>query len=305
MALISIDPNNYDNQLSVKLNTFTSKFSEFDIDDIEVYRSKKEHYRMRAEFRLWHEDDSLDYIMFEKNNRKKRFFVKNFNIASETIYDLMHPFLNAVNDIPMLKTRLYQVEFLSSSIGQCLVSMIYHKRLCDEWQEAAIKLKEKFNVEIIGRSRKQKIVLDHDYIYESFDVAGTSYKYQQVENCFTQPNASTCEQMLNWAVENSTEFGDDLLELYCGNGNFTIPLSKNFNKVLATEIAKASVKSAEHNFELNNISTIKIGRLSSEELTEAMAKKRAFFRLKDIDLDVYNFSTVFVDPPRAGIDDLT
>ena len=40
-------------------------------------------------------------------------------------------------------------------------------------------------------------------------------------------------------------------------------------------------------------------------MTEALNKKREFRRLKDIDLDSYNFSTVLVDPPRAGLDSAT
>ncbi|MFT5707529.1 MAG: tRNA (uracil-5-)-methyltransferase, partial [Oceanospirillaceae bacterium] len=46
-------------------------------------------------------------------------------------------------------------------------------------------------------------------------------------------------------------------------------------------------------------------RMSSEEFVEAMDKKREFRRLKEIDLETYTFSTVFVDPPRAGLDDAT
>ncbi len=33
-----------------------------------------------------------------------------------------------------------------------------------------------------------------------------------------------------------------------------------------------------------------------------MNEERIFKRLSDIDLESYNFSTVFVDPPRAGLD---
>jgi tRNA (uracil-5-)-methyltransferase len=40
-------------------------------------------------------------------------------------------------------------------------------------------------------------------------------------------------------------------------------------------------------------------------MTEALARVRDFTRLKGIDLDAYNFSTVLVDPPRAGLDDAT
>jgi tRNA (uracil-5-)-methyltransferase len=53
------------------------------------------------------------------------------------------------------------------------------------------------------------------------------------------------------------------------------------------------------------VSNITFARLASEEMTEALNGKREFTRLKDIDLKSYNFSTVLVDPPRAGLDEGT
>ncbi len=37
----------------------------------------------------------------------------------------------------------------------------------------------------------------------------------------------------------------DMLELYCGNGNFTIPLSQSFRRVVATELSKTGVEAAK------------------------------------------------------------
>jgi len=94
----------------------------------------------------------------------------------------------------------------------------------------------------------------------------------------------------------------ELLETYCGLGNFTIPLSKYFKRVLATEISKSSIKSAKENCKLNGVDNIEFVRLSASELTQALKGEREFRRLKDIDLDSYNFSTILVDPPRGGLD---
>jgi tRNA (uracil-5-)-methyltransferase len=51
----------------------------------------------------------------------------------------------------------------------------------------------------------------------------------QVEGGFSQPNGRMCEKMLAWAAGATRGSGaHDLLELYCGNGNFTVALAPNF-----------------------------------------------------------------------------
>ncbi len=112
--------------------------------------------------------------------------------------------------------------------------------------------------------------------------------------------------MIEWVLDNIVA-KDDLCELYCGGGNFTLPLSKKFDKVLATEISKTSIHSAKKNCELNEIENIKFIRMSSEEFVEARMGKREFRRLhqENVKIEDYNFSTIFVDPPRAGLDDTT
>ena len=107
-------------------------------------------------------------------------------------------------------------------------------------------------------------------------------------------------------MQQSAGLGGDLLELYCGNGNFTLPLASQFERVLATEIAKISVNSAHWNLQENGVSNVTIVRMSSEEITSALNGERPFRRLKEIDLESYQFSTVFVDPTqsRTGPSDL-
>ena len=142
---------------------------------------------------------------------------------------------------------------------------------------------------------------------EALEVNGKTFRYRQIEGSFTQPNAQVCQKMLTWACDVAKNLGKDLLELYCGNGNFTLPLSQHFNQVLATEVSKTSVNAAQWNIGANQITNLKIARLSAEEFTEAYTQNREFRRLQEqgIDLKKYDFSTIFVDPPRAGVDDET
>jgi tRNA (uracil-5-)-methyltransferase len=94
---------------------------------------------------------------------------------------------------------------------------------------------------------------------------------------------------------------EDLLELYCGCGGFTLPLASKFNKVFATENNRHAVKLLLESIELNGITNIETARLSDDETSLALSNKRIFRRLKNIDLTSYNFSHILVDPPRAGL----
>ncbi|GAL07848.1 tRNA (uracil54-C5-)-methyltransferase [Photobacterium aphoticum] len=190
--------------------------------------------------------------------------------------------------------------------------MLYHRQLDDAWVAEATALKQRlndegFNVNFIGRARKQKVVLDQEFVIEKLKVNDRVLTYKQVENSFTQPNGEVAQKMLEWAVDCTQDSQGDLLELYCGNGNFSLALAQNFERVLATELAKPSVDSAQFNIAVNNIDNVQIIRMSAEDFTDAMEGRREFRRLKDqnVDLQSYNCNTIFVDPPRSGMDEGT
>lgn len=110
---------------------------------------------------------------------------------------------------------------------------------------------------------------------------------------------SSCEKH---SVRPESSGARDLLELYCGHGNFTIPLAAKFNRVLASEISKSSIANARINCELNGVCNAQFVRLSADELMSAFARRCEFERLKGIDIFSYDFSHVLIDPPRAGLE---
>ena len=299
----------YDAQLEEKVVRLQTLMTPFTTMDVEVFRSPVSHYRMRAEFRIWHDGDDLYHIIFDQQTRQ-RIRVDSFPAASELINSLMPKLMDAIRDNRALRFKLFQIDYLSTMSNQIVVSMLYHRALTDEWQQAAVALRDElraqgFDLHLIGRATKTKICLDRDYVDECLPVAGKDIVYRQVENSFTQPNAAMNIQMLEWALDVTKASSGDLLELYCGNGNFSLALARNFNRVLATEIAKPSVASAQYNIAVNNIENVQIIRMAAEEFTQAMNGTRTFNRLEGIDLSSYQCETIFVDPPRSGLDEET
>ena len=305
MPLPNIDPTQYDSQLATKIARFREDFAEFDLPAPAVHRSAPQHYRLRAEFRIWHHGDDLDYAMFDPENPKRPVLMVDFPAACERICSAMPRLKSLLLRDELLRKRLYAVDFLATLSGELLVTLIYHRKLDEAWQAAAQALAEALPARIIGRSRGQKLVLDRDWVLESFDLDGRQLHYQQHENAFSQPNGGVNRQMLSWACQQAAGLGGDLLELYCGNGNFTMALAPLFGKVLATEVSKTSVHAAQYNREANDVDNLRIVRMSSEELSAALSGRESFRRMQDIDLASYRFTTIFVDPPRSGLDPAT
>jgi tRNA (uracil-5-)-methyltransferase len=304
-----VHPANYARQLAEKTTRLKRMLSEFGMPDLEVFESPPEHYRMRSEFRVWHDDDDLYYIMFDADT-KEPYRVDQFVPASRLINEVMTALIDAIKNKPTLRRKLFQVDFLSTLSDEIVVSLLYHRKLDEEWKQQAKALRQDlrdlgFKLDLIGRARKMKIELDRDYVIERLKVHDTEYIQQQCENSFTQPNAHVAQWMLGWAIDCTRGSEGDLLELYCGNGNFSLALAQNFNRVLATEVAKSSVRSAQYNIEANGIENLKVVRLSAKEVVEALDHVREFRRLQnaEVDLKTYDFRTVFVDPPRAGMDE--
>jgi len=293
----------YEGQLRKKLELNRERFSPYYKGDIEVFVSPDKHYRARSEFKIWHVDDELHYAM---NHKEKKGVVLidecpqvNVNIAA-----LMPQLLEAIKE-ENIGFKLFGADFLSSGRGEIVVSLLYHRKLDAAWEEKAKKIAGELGIYIIGRARKQKVVIGQDYITELLVIQEKEYKFNYIENSFTQPNPRVNEQMIAWAMDAFSSVSGDLLELYCGAGNFTIPFATLFEKVLATEISKSSINAAKTNMLLNDVDNIEFVRMSVEEFTQALEGVREFRRMAHIDIQAYNINAIFVDPPRSGMDELS
>ena len=298
----------YEEQLNFKFQREKERFSDYTTMDFDIIKSEKKAFRNRAEFRIWWEKDEntneiLSYAMNDFN--KNILEINSCQIVSSHIQEIMPKLLKLLMEDLILSYKLFAVEFLDSSTNDMLVTLIYHKKLDEEWNKLAKQIEEKLNIKVMGRSRKQKIILSSESINETLTINNQKFKFAYQEGGFTQPNTNVNVQMIEWVLDNIETSSNDLCELYCGGGNFTIPLSTKFNKVLATEISKTSIKSALKNCELNNVNNIEFIRMSAEEFVQGLQEVRVFNRLKDVNLKDYNFDTIFMDPPRSGLDDTT
>ena len=314
--LTTVDPVNYPTYLNEKINAALALFDEAGLEhpNAEIHESKREHFRSRAEFCIFKEGDEFTYSMFKgKGNKRERISLTQFPMATKAINKVMELMRELLPKHAELYKRVFSVEFLASQNDDVVVSLNYHRHLEEEaWKADAQALKAEIaaqgvHCDFIAHAKKQEILADTDSVLETIHTDdGKDFKLYEVNGTFSQPNAGVAGHMVSFArscCQNSKD--SDLIELYCGSGTFTVCLADLFSKVFSTEITRVATKTCFKNLDINGIKNVKLARLSAEEVSEALAGVREFFRLKVAGIDVrdYNLKTLLIDPPRCGLND--
>ncbi len=105
---------------------------------------------------------------------------------------------------------------------------------------------------------------------------------------FTQVNSAINRQMVARAIELlDPRIEDNILDAFCGIGNFSLPLAKRSSSVLGLENSIASVERARENAQRN-------------DLTNTRFEEMDLFIEENPLLDLGSVNKVLVDPPRTG-----
>jgi 23S rRNA (uracil1939-C5)-methyltransferase len=109
-------------------------------------------------------------------------------------------------------------------------------------------------------------------------------------NDFTQVNAGINKKMIHRTMELLEISADDrILDLFCGLGNFTLPLAKRVTEVVGVEGDEALVRHALDNAAKNGLAN---ATFEQADLTKT--------ELKDYPWAKAGFNKILLDPPRSG-----
>lgn len=314
------------------LENLAKRFSNF--EHIPAFRSKDSHFRARADFRFYTTKETPNQRLFFATNslgKNNRIAIQSCPIVLEPIERCMSALIEHLNTLEpshILRHKLYSVSFLANQ-SECIFSLIYHKSLDSMWESSARELMmylnrihKDFTSFLLAQSKGQRVVLERDYLLDNFSfyldtntrsALESSFKLEKMSSfkkyaLFSQPNPYANANMSAFLLQEIPKIlpnhkACDLLELYCGSGNFTLVLAQVFRNIFASEVVKDSIALLRRTLEFQHITNITIARLNAKETQSALKREREFERLKGIDLDSFNFGAVLVDPPRSGIDD--
>ena len=129
------------------------------------------------------------------------------------------------------------------------------------------------------------------FLRQHFQHTGLSYELHWPPHSFFQVNCQQNENLVKLAMSVAAS-SDTALDLFCGSGNFSIPLALLGAQVLGIEYSTTSIHWARRNGKeagLNNIRFISAD--ASAELS----------RLTSLACGGNRFETILLDPPRQGL----
>ena len=141
---------------------------------------------------------------------------------------------------------------------------------------------------LIKTAPKSKLInLQGDGILELV-VDSPPIRLRYATGSFAQINLQQNRRLVAAVVSLADLSGDEqVLDLYCGMGNFSLPLALRAKQVVGVEESSVSIKMAGENSRLNEIENVEFYRRSAEGALTDFLQQRAF-------------DLLLLDPPRSG-----
>ncbi|MGK3127120.1 23S rRNA (uracil(1939)-C(5))-methyltransferase RlmD [Candidatus Pantoea formicae] len=251
----------------------------------EIISGQSWGYRRRARLGLqWQPKQQRLQMGFRQAASNDLVELKQCTVLAPQLEALLQPLHQCLSSLQAVK-RLGHVELVLADNGPLMV--LRHLDALSAGDR--VKL-ERFSHEhhlmcyLADGSDNLQPLGDYTPFYQSFDLRLT-FSPQD----FIQVNDGVNQQMVAKAIEwLDLQPEDRVLDLFCGMGNFTLPIGKFVQNAVGVEGVAALVQQAAYNAELNNLKNV---RFFQHNLEEDVARQP---------WAAQGFNKVLLDPARAG-----
>jgi len=244
---------------------------------------RTEHYRLRTQFNVRTSDGCRKIGFFRQGS---------YDLIEVENAFLIHPFINTVltsvrnlsSSLPLL-TELH----INASPSEEAHILLFSDQASYPDMGPFFSALRKASPGVIGMTgfsnRKKVFTLGKNYLTlesEGLTFRATGGNFYQVN---WEQNRNMVKTVLDFAALRGEE---TVLDLYCGIGNFALPLARKSKNVIGIESGFSAIEDAKTNAGLNNL-------LNTEFIADDLQKGLKTLIHRKIRADM-----VVLDPPRAG-----
>lgn len=230
-------------------------------------------------------------------------------LAELSCCEVLHPSVG--KRIMQLRTLIQSLEGMQSipqievAVGDKETALVFRHLapLSDKDQQILIDFSNKTGILIYLQSEgPDSIILlwpkkESDYLEYAFPEYGIQFYFKPQD--FTQINADINQQMVKQAITLLEPNANDIiLDLFCGLGNFTLPLARFARHVIGIEGNEKMTERAAYNAKQNGISNVMFGAANLETVL-SLPTLQSVPGTQDGAGD-WHPNKLLLDPPRTG-----
>ena len=288
----------YDEQVRQKRQQIAYLLKRAGIEkEVHFLSAKQQHaYRHRARILLRLGDGKVR-AGFRKRRSHDLVEVQRCFILVEEIGELLRLLNDAVLYAPACELELFAVKSSTGKLG-----LLINTTGIDGREKI-----EAFFEEFYGRHRELigNLFLRHDektttlgQVQEHIDYTVAGLRFAFRPETFIQANLLMDETLITTVIETvKPGLATVALDLYCGIGNFTLPLAKRCSFVVGVEGARAAVPLARTNATMNAIPNVRFVHENVEQYLAQYVDEQA---REERAPEYARADVVVLDPPRTG-----
>nr|WP_319535477.1 23S rRNA (uracil(1939)-C(5))-methyltransferase RlmD [uncultured Vibrio sp.] len=279
---------NYDQQLTHKQQTLRQLMRKFSGSDIELddpVLGEQRQYRRRARVSLFADKKTRQlHFGFRKKQSKQIAQVTDCPVLAPQLNVLL-PEIYAVLKQFKKPEQLGHVELVLGDNGPC-ITLRHMSKLTEPEMDALVTLAKRHNAALYLMPQTDQLDL----------IAGEAPFYSEAgvkvpftPNNFIQVNQAVNQKMVDQAIQwLDPQDSDRVLDLFCGLGNFSLPIAKLAKHVVGVEGVADMVEKATNNASLNQINNAQFYHANLEQDFEGQVWAAE------------KFDKALLDPARAG-----
>nr|WP_324257683.1 23S rRNA (uracil(1939)-C(5))-methyltransferase RlmD [Cellvibrio fontiphilus] len=257
-------------------------------------------YRSRARLGVWYEQDGSVSLGFRQHYSNQITQIDDCLVLAPELNQLLAPLRHWLTELRAAKAvthiELVKGQGDNPAVHQSAMIVRHTKKLAEadltaltllaEQQQVAVWLEPNGN---LGLTDLQGNFCDPRLHYS---VAGLSLTYHPQD--FTQVNPQINQQMVAQALALLELKPDDrALDLFCGIGNFTLPMARQCNEVVGIEAVETMVLRGRENAAALGINNATFIAANLADMTHTQLQRLGG-----------NINALLLDPPRDGAKDI-
>jgi 23S rRNA (uracil1939-C5)-methyltransferase len=250
---------------------------------INILSAQEFAYRRRARIAVIHSEGKTT-MGFRGKGSSRIINIENCLVLTSNLQSVYSELQSKLSDNP-LAAKLGHIELLEDTLGLSVIFRLIaplSSALQHEWTQWADDLGA--SVYWQYADEKKVNILDADLRRYTIDNLSLQYHPQDFIQVNAEMNIKMVAEAMDWLAPGKQ---DVVLDLFCGVGNFSLPLAKRAKKVIGVEVQQSMVAAGKRNAQLNGLDNLSF---IAADLSLPIAEK----------FSGLGVTKILLDPPRAG-----